>query len=68
MGCCENDLFRGSFQPNPSRYLGDDGDIDPHRAWNVLMENEKPGGHGERCGAVGLIDAALWDLAAKKRR
>jgi L-alanine-DL-glutamate epimerase-like enolase superfamily enzyme len=29
------------------------------------MTNEKPGGHGERCGAVGLIDAAVWDLAAK---
>ena len=29
------------------------------------MKDEKPGGHGERCGAVGLIDAALWDLAAK---
>jgi D(-)-tartrate dehydratase len=63
-------LLRERFIPrlvsaHPSRYLGDDGDIDPHRAWNVLMENEKPGGHGERCGAVGLIDAALWDLAAK---
>jgi L-alanine-DL-glutamate epimerase-like enolase superfamily enzyme len=31
-----------------------------------MMKNEKPGGHGERCGAVGLIDAALWDLAAKR--
>ena len=30
------------------------------------MRNEKPGGHGERSGAVGLIDAALWDLAAKR--
>jgi L-alanine-DL-glutamate epimerase-like enolase superfamily enzyme len=29
------------------------------------MANEKPGGHGERAGAVGLLDAALWDLAAK---
>ena len=37
----------------------------PHRAWAVLMKDEKPGGHGERSGAVGLIDAALWDLAAK---
>jgi D(-)-tartrate dehydratase len=63
-------LLRDRFIPrlvsaHPSRYIGDDGHIDPHRAWNVLMENEKPGGHGERCGAVGLIDAALWDLSAK---
>src|SRR6185437_5823649 len=53
-------LLRDRFIPrlvsaHPSRYIGDDGHIDPHRAWNVLMENEKPGGHGERCGAVGLI-------------
>jgi D(-)-tartrate dehydratase len=32
-----------------------------------MMEDEKPGGHGERCGAVGLLDAALWDLVAKAR-
>ncbi len=31
-----------------------------------MMRNEKAGGHGERPGAVGLLDAALWDLAAKQ--
>ena len=35
------------------------------RAWPVLMRNEKPGGHGERSAAVGVLDAALWDAAAK---
>jgi L-alanine-DL-glutamate epimerase-like enolase superfamily enzyme len=30
-----------------------------------MMRNEKPGGHGERAGAVGLLDMALWDAAAK---
>jgi L-alanine-DL-glutamate epimerase-like enolase superfamily enzyme len=39
--------------------------IDPYRVWDVVMANEKFGGHGERPGAVGLIDAAIWDLAAK---
>ena len=29
------------------------------------MQNEKPGGHGERLVAVGVIDMALWDIAAK---
>jgi L-alanine-DL-glutamate epimerase-like enolase superfamily enzyme len=29
------------------------------------MANEKPGGHGERPGAVALIEAAAWDLRAK---
>jgi L-alanine-DL-glutamate epimerase-like enolase superfamily enzyme len=30
-----------------------------------MMKGEKPGGHGERCVAVGTLDMALWDLAAK---
>ena len=40
-------------------------ELDPRAAWEVLMRNEKPGGHGERSVAVGIIDMALWDLAAK---
>lgn len=65
-------LLRERFIPrltdaDPERYSDGNGAIDPHRAWNVMMEDEKPGGHGERCGAVGLLDAALWDLAAKVR-
>ena len=39
--------------------------LDPERVWNVLMTNEKPGGHGERSVAVGVIDMAVWDTAAK---
>jgi L-alanine-DL-glutamate epimerase-like enolase superfamily enzyme len=35
------------------------------RAWTVMMAGEKPGGHGERCVAVGTLDMALWDAAAK---
>ena len=29
------------------------------------MQNEKPGGHGERSVAVGVIDMAIWDIVAK---
>lgn len=39
--------------------------LDPLRAWQVMMRGEKPGGHGERCVAVGALDMALWDAAAK---
>jgi L-alanine-DL-glutamate epimerase-like enolase superfamily enzyme len=39
--------------------------IDPFRAWDHMMEGEKPGGHGERCVAVGALDMAVWDAAAK---
>ncbi|MDG1969697.1 MAG: mandelate racemase/muconate lactonizing enzyme family protein [Paracoccaceae bacterium] len=41
------------------------GIIDPEPAWTSMMSNEKPGGHGERSTAVGVLDMALWDLAAK---
>ena len=30
-----------------------------------MMAGEKPGGHGERCVAVGTLDMAIWDAAAK---
>jgi L-alanine-DL-glutamate epimerase-like enolase superfamily enzyme len=39
--------------------------IDPDRVWATMMTNEKPGGHGERSVAVGTIDMAVWDVAAK---
>jgi L-alanine-DL-glutamate epimerase-like enolase superfamily enzyme len=39
--------------------------FDPFKIWKVLMQNEKPGGHGERSVAVGVIDMALWDAVAK---
>src|SRR4051812_16633258 len=46
--------------------LSDDGaNFDPHRIWSTLMTGEKPGGHGERSVAVGVIDMAIWDVVAK---
>jgi L-alanine-DL-glutamate epimerase-like enolase superfamily enzyme len=39
--------------------------FDPAKAWNVMMANEKPGGHGDRSVAVGAMDMALWDATAK---
>lgn len=39
--------------------------FDPHRIYQVMMSNEKPGGHGERSVAVGTIDMAVWDVVAK---
>lgn len=64
-------LMRERFIPrllaaDPSDYAAERGDaIDPVRASAVMMRNEKAGGHGDRAGAVGVIDAALWDLVAK---
>ncbi|MGH3348957.1 MAG: mandelate racemase/muconate lactonizing enzyme family protein [Nocardioides sp.] len=39
--------------------------LDPAAIWQVLMSNEKPGGHGERSVAVGALDMAVWDATAK---
>jgi L-alanine-DL-glutamate epimerase-like enolase superfamily enzyme len=31
----------------------------------TAMKNEKPGGHGDRAGALGALELAVWDLNAK---
>jgi L-alanine-DL-glutamate epimerase-like enolase superfamily enzyme len=49
----------------PGDLLDDDGKLSPDAVFRVLMSNEKPGGHGERSTAVGVIDMAVWDLLAK---
>jgi len=41
------------------------GNLDPFRVWETVMRDEKPGGHGERSVAVGIIDMAVWDIVAK---
>lgn len=51
--------------PAGSLLADDRQSFDPFRAWQVMMMNEKPGGHGDRSVAVGALDMALWDLAAK---
>jgi len=45
--------------------MGSGDSLDPFRAWDCMMAGEKLGGHGERCVAVGTLDMALWDAAAK---
>jgi L-alanine-DL-glutamate epimerase-like enolase superfamily enzyme len=53
----------------PADLLDDDGsNFDPAKIWACLMANEKPGGHGERSVAVGVLDMAVWDLVAKIAR
>ena len=50
----------------PESLLNEAGDnLDPHRIWACAMANEKPGGHGERSVAVGVLDMAVWDAVAK---
>lgn len=50
----------------PRELIAADGtNLDPHRAWDVMMRGEKPGGHGDRAHAVGALDMAVWDIVAK---
>ena len=63
-------LLRDRFIPRllavpPESLLDASGVLDPAKAWTVMMTNEKPGGHGERSVAVGVLDMALWDAVAK---
>ena len=67
-------LLRERFIPrlaaaDPAALLDDTREnFDPFKIWQALMKNEKPGGHGERSVAVGVIDMALWDAVAKIAR
>lgn len=64
-------LIRERFAPRllaAADLCGEDGGLDPFRAWDAMMTGEKAGGHGERCVAVGTLDMALWDAAAKIAR
>ncbi len=46
--------------------LNDEGNnFSPEKIWQILMKNEKPGGHGEQSTAVGAIDMAIWDIVSK---
>jgi L-alanine-DL-glutamate epimerase-like enolase superfamily enzyme len=63
-------LLRERFLPRllaakPEEIQDSSGLIDPAKAWTAMMRNEKPGGHGERSVAVGVLDMALWDAVAK---
>ena len=65
-GILRSRLIPRLMKADPKTLITDDGtNIDPFKAWAAMMHNEKPGGHGERSVAVGTLDMALWDLAAK---
>lgn len=67
----QSGLLRDRFIPrllaaDPGRLADETGEsIDPTRVRAILMADEKPGGHGERSVAVGGLEMAMWDLAAK---
>lgn len=51
---------------DPVSVRDDEGtNFDPSRVWDAMMLDEKPGGHGDRSVAVGVLDMAIHDLVAK---
>src|SRR5260370_9951959 len=66
-------LLRDRFIPrlkaaDPETLVDESGEnLDPIRIWDAVMRNEKPGGHGERSVAVGVLDMAvgggMWKIA-----
>ena len=51
---------------DPKTLVDESGEnLDPMRIWDAVMRNEKPGGHGERSVAVGVLDMTVWDAVAK---
>lgn len=65
--CLLNERFIPRLlEADPKDIVTDDGaNFDPHKIHSIIMANEKPGGHGERSVAVGVLDMAVWDAVAK---
>jgi D(-)-tartrate dehydratase len=54
------------LRTDPSMLLDDAGDnLDPAKIVACMMQREKAGGHSERSVAIGTIEVAVWDAAAK---
>lgn len=65
-GILRERLFPRLHAAEPEDLLSRDGSsFDAEAIAGIAMRNEKPGGHGDRAGAVGALELAVWDLNAK---
>ncbi len=64
-GILRERLFPRLLETAPDALLGSDGALDASAVLRAVMRDEKPGGHGDRAGAAGAIELAVWDLKAK---
>jgi D(-)-tartrate dehydratase len=64
-GLLRERFIRRLKEARPEELVDERGLLDPAKCWAAMMKNEKPGGHGERSVAVGVLDMALWDALAK---
>jgi L-alanine-DL-glutamate epimerase-like enolase superfamily enzyme len=65
-GILRERLIPRIVEAQPGDLLDDTGgNFDPNKVLACMMQNEKPGGHGERAIAAAVIDMAMWDIVAK---
>jgi L-alanine-DL-glutamate epimerase-like enolase superfamily enzyme len=49
----------------PESLVQDNGQLSAEKVLACAMQNEKPGGHGDRAHAASALELAVWDLNAK---
>lgn len=65
-GILRDRLIPRLMNAEPAALLNsDETGFSPQAIARVAMSNEKPGGHGDRAGAVAALELATWDLNAK---
>lgn len=65
-GILRERMFPRIHTADPNHLLSEDGcTFDAAAIAAAAMSNEKPGGHGDRAGALGAVELAVWDLNAK---
>lgn len=60
-------FFPRLLRAKPESLLDATGVLDPAKAVATMLVGEKPGGHAERCIAIGTIETALWDAIGKSQ-
>ena len=64
-GIIEKRMVPRLLAAKPDSLLQDDGKLSAEKVLACAMQNEKPGGHGDRAHAASGLELAVWDLNAK---
>ena len=62
-GILDRRLIPRLLEASPEALLSESG-FDPQKVRDVAMQNEKPGGHGDRAGAVAALELAAFCIDA----
>ena len=64
-GIIEKRMVPRLLAAKPDSLLQDNGQLSADKVLACAMQNEKPGGHGDRAHAASGLELAVWDLNAK---